>query len=193
LIIERRRSPDQTFFYLFNQRRAKSDSDQVRPVVCAYFLASPISVILDHLRCGSSAGCDLRGSKSIGPMLQYSNFCCVQWLAQQNLRFVVTLTSSPTRLHFEADVRELTRGPSLAALSRPLPFRNANLDQILFSRSKVATQRARGSEAALPYRTSSSLEFGPCSRRQQCPAQERVGRKGSVIIASGVRASPGQK
>jgi hypothetical protein len=37
----------------------------MRAIVCAEFLACAVRVILDYLRSGAAAGCDLSGSKTI--------------------------------------------------------------------------------------------------------------------------------
>jgi hypothetical protein len=50
-----------------------------------------VNVVLDYLRRCAAACCDLRGSKSISEMLQYLNFCGVQWRSLHLIREVAGL------------------------------------------------------------------------------------------------------
>jgi hypothetical protein len=64
--------------------RAKRNRDQMCSVVCPKLLTGSIGAILDYLRTGVAALCDLRGPKAIGEVLQNFNFCCTQGLHQSD-------------------------------------------------------------------------------------------------------------
>jgi len=99
----------------------------MRSIVSPKLLARLVCVIFYHLRRSSAAHRDFCGPKAIGQMLQYFQFFGVQWFAQEKLGSFVTLTSSPTRLHCEADVRELTTGAVCAGFLAPFLSRKINL------------------------------------------------------------------
>jgi hypothetical protein len=67
----------------------------MRSIICAKLFASPIRVILDPLRCGSSA-CDLCGSEPIGQMLQYFDFSDTQGFQQSDALIESHLETSST-------------------------------------------------------------------------------------------------
>jgi hypothetical protein len=94
----------------------------MRSIVSPKLLARLVCVIFYHLRRSSAAHRDFCGPKAIGQMLQYFQFLWRSVVCTREAGLVLTLTSSPTRLHFEADVRELT-GAVCAALSGALPFK----------------------------------------------------------------------
>jgi hypothetical protein len=69
---------------LFDEPLSKGNRDQMRSIISTEFLACPVRAILDHLRCRSATGRDLRGSYAISEVLQDFNFCCTQGFHQSD-------------------------------------------------------------------------------------------------------------